>query len=419
MPISFGSGAGQYPVIIHPGQQRCIFAIEDASYGTPSTSTAKTFLEPVTTITTAIQRTPYEANEYIGVPATLFDMIETTHHSTVTISVPWRSNGIAAWALSAMMGSSLGGATDVATTPTGWPALTGGQVAHLITPNNANNVCNTITIWHDAGDGGGSSVFTGVRGLLQMSACTVESIRFTFTPNTAVTAEITLQGNFPIFRQVASGSTGIQNGPTVTPTKLSGADATYKATRMMGFQGQSAYFLIRTSAQNTTVYANKILSADMTITRTVEVIESPYSQTPTYFLPGPLSVTGTMNMLFDGLGDLTNTYPVNAGSNVNTDLTLSNSIYQDYLNFKRTGTSANPNELRYIDNDNNGFDFTFWPIKWTSFGLNTGAQSLQVNAGFTSFNDLSLAAPNSGTSKISSIQNVSIVNNVPATTMIA
>jgi hypothetical protein len=436
-----------YPQIITPGQQRIWFGQEgmygvapvpyaagsaaattpasgattaDVFGGTPQTAlTSTVFLEPCQAITSAIQRNPYEAREYTGVPADLFDMIETTHHTTITITTPWRSNGIAAWALAALMGSTQGGAAEVSTDSTN---TSGGQAAwgpdstqqlHELTPNKYSNVCNTFTIWHDQGDAQFITTTADTRGVLQMSAATVESLRLTFTPNTALMAEITLQARFPSWiASVVSGAATLIQAPDPT-VKLGSELNNFHAARMMGFQGVPASFGIVNSKG--AKYSNQVLSGDLTITRTVEVIESPYSQDPTYFLPGPIAVTGTMNFLYDGLGSYD-------GATVDANYNSSNpSILQDYLNFATLGSRntntglPNQNQIRYKDSDGGGFDLVFYPIKWTSFTLDTSGQSLKVNAGFTSFNSLYAAQQQN---RISSIYRAQILNNCKFTMLL-
>jgi hypothetical protein len=421
-----------YPSIITPGQQRVFFAPEP-SYGVPpatyaaaqaSGTSAWVALEPMQSVTSAIQRTPYEARENTGVPADLFDMIETTHHTTITLNTTYRSNGIAAWALAALCGSLQGGATDTITSNgTGSPPFATTPPAgattslHTIVPNNLSNVTNTFTIWHDQGDA--QFVGAGTRTMLQMSAATVDSIRLTFTPNTALMAEITLQANFPVWNALSGASTFIRNASTV-PTgyiKL-GSDAAYLASRSMGFQGvntpsgaptmSGTWGNFNIMSSNGRVYPNRILSGDITISRGVEVIESPFSQNPSYYLPGPIAVTGTFDFLYDGIGDI-NSSPS----------TTAQTIMQDYLNFSNVGQPSGgvgtagamlgQNEIRYVDSDGNGFDLIFYPIKWTSFAPNLTEQSAKVNAGFTSFNSLKDAQVNN---KISALRQVQLLNNI-------
>lgn len=471
------TGTSGYQAVIIPGQQRVMFSPEDTTYGTPG---ANTYLEPVTSITSAIQRQPFTASELTGVPASTFGMIETTHHTTITITTPFRANGLGAWALASMMGSSLGGAQDqtgvtpgtaplqtVPALPGGtspgtwgnplpnaptWNTVSGGAIAtntipagaqsHYITPNYASNISNTFTIWHDSGDGKFTS---GQRGYLQMGAATVESIAFAFTPNTDLVCTITLQANFPKFRGV-SGSTATANAPTGTVTPIiapGNLGSTFSGNRMMGFQGISNNFNIyssRNGTGNPLKYKNAILGGDLTITRTIEVLEAPYQQNPIYFLPGELVTTGTFDLLFDGLGDLngsggsagtfeegqtgmTNFVDASTSSSGSDPTTaFTNSIYQDYLAFKEsgyqngTGTAINdPIEVQYMDYEGLGFDIQFWPIKWNSFTLNASAQSLKANVGFTSYNDLLTAIPASGVGRVTAVSFVYLVNQIGGT----
>lgn len=421
-----------YPTLITPGQQRIVFGQETGNYGVPPSTATIVYQEPCQSIQTALQRQPYEAHEYVGVAADLFDMIETTHHSQITITTPYRANGIAAWALASIMGSSQSGASDVSGANSGGsatpsailaknnggnpdPSFINTAVKHLITPASLSNNCNTLTVWHDPGD----AQFAGNRSWLMMNACTVEHVKLSFTPNTAVMAEIVLTGNFPVWRDT-SGTTGVQNAPPAGYNQIGKTPSTLKASRMMGYQAQN--FLIKNAQGN--AYTNKILSGEITIQRQVEVIESPYSQSPTYYLPGPVSIMGTVDMLFDGLGSVAgssdplasvNAYGANNAPGV-TPLNPTNStIYEDYLAFSTMGTSTNVHQITYVDSDYYGFDIQFYPVKMNSFTINNSGQSLKANIGFTSYNSLSTALTSG---KISAISQVTLYNDVASSMIV-
>lgn len=336
--------------------------------GTPQSLSASNpaYREGCNDITWNPQRTDYTNTEYDGSVQVTKSHQESAHHSAMTISLPYRSSGFAAFCLMSMLGDITISKTGYFMASTFRPSeVDASGFKHLGITGYDSTRINTFTIWYDTGD--------PVSGrCLRVAYFTPESIRLTWPPDGMVQAEISGVGYWP--QRVARPSYRVVAQPT---------------NRTPGSEGKYTIY-----GSNDVALTNlHVHGGDLTVMRNVEVFhtselfDATDKLNPYDFISGEIQFAATFDMIFNGVG--------------------TPGVFGDYLDDEELGgatamgTALGNGGLPYINDsgdtfihkvkfgDNydprNTFELSFFPAKWNNPTINRQGNAIKINAGLASY----------------------------------
>lgn len=326
-----------------PSRQRLILCKET----TPGTAvTTGGILAPVSGLQTQTIGGPVEEHADLGLGVDLFSVTPVARSGQTTFSELLRADNIAMFLLAAMMG-------------TGSDAKTGSADPYTHTLSVVAALPPTYTVHHDTGQ---------ATEFLRATYGTAASISFDWSPSSPVTNSTTL----PVLLPSVSGS-----APTV---------ATYTtAERARVYDGVYSY----QSSTGGTLYTGKVVSGNLTFSRNSAPLITSESASATDIVPGPLSLMGSMEIVYRGAG--------------------ANTPYADWLLWRSQGTVSNPNSLVWTPTDSHSISISFYPFTLTDVQFSDGAEgALHVNCSFTASN--LLASANQASPVITSPSAVVLMN---------
>lgn len=344
---------------VSPTLRRFFWTQETVQAGkSPTKTDTSWYRESFTDATITFARDRYTGAETDGKPTTMKTIMELTHHTDFTVTLPWRPNGFGAFAQASLCGNKDDTATTITVVPTGTgPTL---KQVQTITPGVEGTLTNTFSLVMDSG---AKDAARGDQSLL-LTYATISSVNVSYGPGGVLMATVTGSAMYPAnsyFQTAALAVPGYVPAPTAF-TKIS-------SKRIEGYRGSFKFF--PHDAANASDYiTSRITTGDFTFARDVAAFYTADQalQCPIAFDVGALSVNGNITFRFDNMKDKT--------------------AFAEWFFDSPSGTSTYPNEFSWTDGSTPGYGMTFdlYYLKF-DLGFSDTATARELSGSWTAYDD--------------------------------